>query len=252
MQCGRVLNPPIEGMIGDHTGNNISEKNRDYCELTAHYFVWKNIRADYYGFCHYRRFFCFDERIKKTYLALGRLSQRQKERLLGNAEKNRELILGQDIVIPYAERMEVSVRDYYITAKNQYAADLELFLEIVKEKYPNILPFAEQYLAQEKHYFCNMFIMRKEFFSEYCEILFSVLEEFDFRKTHSGDRTDGYLGEIFTGIYITYAKSKNAKIKEITRIDVNCTLKKRLGCFLFPPESRRRLILKKAIRRVRT
>ena len=41
---------------------NISEKNNIYCEMTAAYWAWKNIRKlypniDYIGLCHYRRYF---------------------------------------------------------------------------------------------------------------------------------------------------------------------------------------------------
>lgn len=44
-------------MIGDNTGDNISEKNPYYCELTAQYWAWKNLHdVEYVGFCHYRRF----------------------------------------------------------------------------------------------------------------------------------------------------------------------------------------------------
>lgn len=245
------MNPTIGGIIGDNKGNNISKKNRDYCELTAHYYAWKNVRSDYYGFCHYRRFFCFNECIKKPYLALGKLTQKQKLRLLGNDEENRKLILEQDIVIPYAELMELSVRGYYSSAKNQSVEDLKLFLEIMKKQRPDFEPYAEKYLSQKKHYFCNMFIMRKDFFFEYCGSLFPILEEFDRNKTHRDDRTDGYLGEIFTGIYMEYARSKKAKIRELARLDVNCEIKKRIGCFFAPPESRRRFFLKKVMRKIR-
>lgn len=43
----------------DDDGDNISDQNPMYCELTAQYWAWKNIDADYYGFCHYRRYFNF-------------------------------------------------------------------------------------------------------------------------------------------------------------------------------------------------
>ena len=42
----------------DNTGDNISSLNPNRCEMTAHYWVWKN-RLDtddeYVGICHYRR-----------------------------------------------------------------------------------------------------------------------------------------------------------------------------------------------------
>lgn len=48
-----------QDMMADNTGDNISFKNKSYCELTTQYWAWKNVEAEYYGFCHYRRYFSF-------------------------------------------------------------------------------------------------------------------------------------------------------------------------------------------------
>ena len=55
-----------ENCIGDDTGDNISEFNFKYCELTAHYWAWKNYEKlgnpDYIGFMHYRHIFAFPDK----------------------------------------------------------------------------------------------------------------------------------------------------------------------------------------------
>ena len=51
----------FEQMLSDDTWDQISAKNPMYCELTAQYWAWKNLEADYYGFFHYRRYLSFSE-----------------------------------------------------------------------------------------------------------------------------------------------------------------------------------------------
>ena len=58
IQVGTALSPErFPDMFHDDDGENISKLNPMYCELTAQYWAWKNIDADYYGFMHYRRYF---------------------------------------------------------------------------------------------------------------------------------------------------------------------------------------------------
>lgn len=255
IQCGAALNPTITNTLSDNAGENISLQNRIYCELTAHYYAWKNITAEYYGFSHYRRFLGVEHITKLPYIAIGKMTESKIDRFLGDESYWKEIITSNDIIAPRSEDMGLTVREHYITSAYHYEEDLVLFFDILGHQFPHLYQTAQEYLSQNRQYFCNMFIMKKELFHEYCEILFSVLSEFDNKKTLHGDfqsdRTDGYLGELFSGVYINYCYKNGAAIKELPRIDVNCSIGKRFNFALLPPESKRRFVVKRIVKKFR-
>ena len=56
LQVGHAISPEL-GYLADDTGDNISRKNKSFCELTGIYWLWKNFHTcDYIGICHYRRY----------------------------------------------------------------------------------------------------------------------------------------------------------------------------------------------------
>ena len=56
LHVGRAGKEDI-GFSGDDTGENISQKNPFYCELTGLYWLWRNVDSDYKGLVHYLRHF---------------------------------------------------------------------------------------------------------------------------------------------------------------------------------------------------
>ena len=70
IHCGKAISSVDLGIQGDNEVNgqpcdNISDRNETYCELTAMYWAWKNIKKiypdiEYIGLNHYRRYFDFD------------------------------------------------------------------------------------------------------------------------------------------------------------------------------------------------
>lgn len=210
-----------DGMLLDNQGENISFKNKAYCELTTQYWAWKNKKADYYGFCHYRRFFSFHhEHLKESAwgtIEYDYLNESAMQELHFNEADMRSQIEAYDFLIakgvPVGCMNAKSVYDHYQRAPELHIQDLELFLDILTEKYPQLHESAKELLEGKVFYPCNMFIMNRKLFCEYCEILFDVLEEFEKRAdmraySREGYRTIGHLGERMTGIYYLYLQKR--------------------------------------------
>ena len=210
-----------KGMLRDDTGDNISSKNRSFCELTVQYWAWKNEQADYYGFCHYRRLFSFrreklkgndwgvieyDKLDKGIYPELG-----MDDKTISDRIKDYDILLADagPVNLPQPE----TVYEHYAKNCHLHVRDLELMADVIREKYPELSPYAESYLNAKYFYPFNMFIMKRELFFEYAGILFSILEEVEKRidmslYSREGLRTMGHLGERFLGIFFEYVKAQ--------------------------------------------
>ena len=230
IQVGAALaNRRFEGMLHDDEGDNISEKNPYYCELTAQYWAWKNLDADYYGLFHYRRYFSFsDEHFPTNHFADVLLDVNDEATLkkIGLEEpRMHEVIEKYDLLVPeqglFVDKM--SIRKQYEIADQHHIEDLDCVLDILRERHPEMMEAANKYLDGSYGYFCNMFIMKRELFFEYCEWLFDILEEHERRRDFSmydpqSYRVSGYLAERLLGVYITWLKEKGTyAIKELQR-----------------------------------
>lgn len=230
IQVGTAINGCIYPQhLHDNTGDNISEKNRMYCELTAQYWAWKNLDADYYGFMHYRRYFCFDngalERNHMGFVELPYPNSTAMEKLHISDDELEKTVASYDIisVAPYNSinwgGSALTVREHY--ARCHKIEDLDLVLDIISEKHPEFKTAAEKYLGGHKLYFCNMFIMKKELFFDYCEWLFDILAEHekrgDFRDySEYQRRVSGFLAERLWGVYLTWLKeNKDVRVLEV-------------------------------------
>lgn len=224
--AGAVFQNKDTKLKGDNTGDNISAKNKSYCEITTQYWAWKNTDYDYYGFCHYRRLFSFSpyalpESDWGTIEYDNLTDNALKELCFDEAQISRKA-QKYDFLIAKGIKIETlratSVRNHYDNAPELYIEDFELMMDIVKEKYPDIFPFAQKYADGDIYYPCNMFIMKKDIFDEYSEFLFDILEEFEKRADMSNYcvqsfRTTGHLAERLLGIYYLYVQSVNKNIK---------------------------------------
>ena len=191
IQVGAELTDQKICALCDNTGNNISTRNRNYCELTATYHAWKNSREYYKGLCHYRRIFDIDDG--------------QMRKLL---ERNDDW----DVILPYpsVHYPDISVQHIRYVCDADWNAMLRALEETAPDYYEAYLRLIE---SGEQYFFnYNMLIARAEVFDDYCNFLFSVLEKTETLTTPRGweraDRFAGYMGENLTTLYFLKNRDK--------------------------------------------
>ena len=201
------------GYKGDNTGDNISKKNPYYCELTALYWAWKNLNANYIGLAHYRRHFSFAKKLPKD--IEGRINK------VLNYEEAKNLLKNVDIVLPKKRNYFIeNLYDHY--KHTMYIEPLEETEKILSEKYPEYLEeFNKLHNRTSAHVF-NMFIMKKEILDKYCEWLFSIL--FELEKRINPSQYDSfharYLGRISERLLDVWINTNNLTYKEVSVIDI--------------------------------
>ncbi len=201
----------LDNMIGDDTGDNISEFNRTYNELTALYWAWKNYDKlddpDYIGLMHYRRHFVFNEGEIKVYEIPEMESEHYPEMLNFDPERLSKELESCDFAC-HLGKVD-GIYKHYLA--NHRIEDMELALKLLKEMYPQYSKAADEYMMQDIGNFCNMFIFPKKLFFKYCEFIFGILEEFRRRTDISEKRF--FISERLTGIFIYKMMQEGKKYK---------------------------------------
>lgn len=182
------------GYVGDNTGDNISNKNANYCELTGLYWAWKNLDCEYIGLCHYRRYF-----------SKSNVGKDKKAAIL-HKDDYEKLLLKYDVLLPTKRNYFIeTVRSQYEHAHNK--RDLDEVEKIVQELYPEYSEVFAKVMNRSKLHILNMFVMKKDKFDEYCEWLFDILFELEKRIDISNynqyeARVFGFLSERLFNVWL--------------------------------------------------
>lgn len=233
-------NKVLPGLQRDDEGDNISAKNPFYCELTALYWLWKNVDADYYGLCHYRRFMSFaptrftnftDDNRKQV--SVNSLNDRTQEMYyLDNEQAMREIIEAHDVVATEEQdlRKVFTPRGRKNSTYAHFAAhdhdlinvnDLDATLAIVKELYPQYFDDIAEYISKPFFRGFNCFVMKKELFNELCKFEFTVLAQLEQHVDMTNYDTTkarlyGFMAEILYSGFLYHLRKRNlADIKDV-------------------------------------
>lgn len=218
----------------DNDGVNISNQNAMYCELTAQYWAWKNVDAEYYGFCHYRRYFNFSSNryeenewgeIMEPFIG----ADSQKKYGLDD-ETIAKALAGYDLITTEVKDLRGfpgeanTPLEQYEAAPKLNSDDLFHVFAILEDMHPEYSEDIKNFANGNRSCFCNMFIMKKDLFFAYCEWLFPVLDRFVSEWDHSLCskeclRTPGHLAERLLNIYLMHGERTGASWK---RKQVQC------------------------------
>lgn len=170
----------------DDTGENISFKNPNRCEMTAHYWIWKN-RLDtddeYVGVYHYRRFLDMsDDDLRRM--------------------KENDV----DVVLPFPMIHYPSAlihHTWYVREE-----DWLVMRQVLRELHPEYDARFDEIFAQPYFYNYNIMIAKKSVFADYCAWLFPILDAIEERSEPKGkdraDRYTAYMSESLTTLYFMY------------------------------------------------
>lgn len=191
----------IFGDLYDDVGNNISDKNQFYCELTGLYWLWKNVDDEYVGIVHYRRYFS---------------KSLSKRKILLEQDIKKKLNV-YDIIVPNKVSIFRTVAEQLGESYKNDPALLPLIREAVGKNYPEDIAAYDKVMTGTEVYFCNMMICSKDLFDQYCEWLFTILSYIEERVDMSEyddyqKRLYGFISERLMTVWI---EKMNLKVCEI-------------------------------------
>ena len=197
IHVGKELSTLALPWIGDNTGEHISSKNPNYCELTALYWAWKNLDADYIGLAHYRRHFALHK---------PKIFCKDKFPYIITSTDIEVILKTTSVILP-------KQRNYFIETNYSHfihahpAESLELTKKILEETYPDYLTAYEQVMNRTKAHRFNMLIMKKDIFDTYCDWLFDILFQLEHRLDISSysdynKRIFGFISERLIDVYL--------------------------------------------------
>lgn len=199
LQVGSAINKDL-GYQKDNTGDNISEKNKSFCELTGLYWIWKNVNVPITGLVHYRRYFyknMWSNKIKN---------------ILNSSDINK-FLKQYDCIVTKKSKIPLfgTVEKYYI--KKHHKQDYDALRSVIKLKYKDYYDSFEKVSKSNYYYNLNMIICNKKMLDEYCKWLFGILFEVE-KVTDISNYSDydkrlyGFLSEIMLRIWLEKNKYK--------------------------------------------
>ncbi len=211
-----------DGWLYHGDGENIASLNNKFCEMTAQYFVWKNVlpslpEDEMIGFCHYRRTFT-SRNIKINKLKkLNDFFYKDQESFYENRSLSPNKVY---MVRPEKVGLRILMNIFYrptVTLKNIFFNGISLYtmyainhgeevLELIQQEMETGVEFIE-YLKSVSELSCyNMYIVPRKILDNYFERFFKIFLELNHIIDYSTldkyqTRAIGFLAERYADFY---------------------------------------------------
>jgi hypothetical protein len=162
----------------DGINNSILSLNHAFSELTAHYWVWKNVKnTDIIGFCHYRRYFNFIWNSSYSLPKIWVEPNRELMQFIGSElqeEKIRKIMRTYDLITGRTYVLNENIETQFCRNHEKYV--WEKYIDILEDVCPDYIVNNIDYYAESHEFrFYPIFITRWEIFDELCQLMFPVL-----------------------------------------------------------------------------
>ena len=190
--------------------DNISSKNKTYCELSILYSFWKqNLITETFGLAHYRRLFCLDN----SYGPLDVVSKKFDDRYSFAEEQSAHINDYQNsIVVGYTGLVGGSIWNQFKITHPDLFNFFSYTCEVFGELYPELKNPISFFHNNAHLNHCNMFIAPKDIVTEWCEIIFGLLFKVENEAPKNLDnyslRWGGFFSERFFTYYISLLSDK--------------------------------------------
>lgn len=183
IQAGAAVTEERVAPLLDNTGVNISAKNKQYCEMTATYWVWKNTKHAWTGIEHYRR------HLLVTPVMLA---------------ENVDAILP----LPYLCWPNTLAQFRRFVG----AEVVDALLRALKTLHPNEFQEYATILKGSYQYTYNLVCARREVFEDYCTWFFHITEYMEILADEvpaiKETRALSYVAEVLTNLYFMSHNTK--------------------------------------------
>lgn len=188
--------------LKDSTGDNLSEKNPTYCEMTAIYWLWKNKSlSGIVGLNHYRRFFDISSKrcLKHYFIPVPRITDKILEKININNQECLKILDSKDIILPNPRILTKTLYEEYINDRHTIKSDIDKLIEILIEEGELALDIDNIFHGNRLYHY-NMFITKRETFDSYADWVFPILKKLEHSismeaRTVQQQRSIGYLSE---------------------------------------------------------